>query len=202
MESIHKPKQVRGAYRSVATRLEREAIELVEGEACEDGDDARICRLETIEESLTTKLNELQKFDDQIIEIIKDDEIEDEILTANEYKIRISNVIRRIKRWQRKGEVSSTPAISSSRIRRQLSSIPTQPSFSTSPIQQARISFAGEHETKMNTSTHSSNWSCGNSNSKLPKLNLPRFNGDIVNFFSCWETFSTAVHEIRVFHQY
>ena len=90
---MYKLKQVRGAHRSVATRLECEAIELVEGEACEDGDDARICWLETIEESLTTKLNELQKFDDQIIEIIKDDEIEDEILTANEYKIRISNAI-------------------------------------------------------------------------------------------------------------
>ena len=88
-----------------------------------------------------------------------------------------------------------TPPISSTRVRRHLPSIPQQPSFSPTPLQGASSPFAGEHEIKANTSIQSSNLYSGNLNSKLPKLNLPRFNGDIVNFFSFWESFNTAVHE-------
>ena len=62
MESIHKLIKIRGANRSMATKLEQEALELL-SEPGEPQDDERICRLETILELLDSKLKELKLFD-------------------------------------------------------------------------------------------------------------------------------------------
>ena len=65
-EQAGKLKQVRGATRSVATRYENEALRLIEQpEQCSE---AQICRLETIEHLLETKLESLRILDQQILE--------------------------------------------------------------------------------------------------------------------------------------
>ncbi|XP_065051274.1 uncharacterized protein LOC135680947 [Rhopilema esculentum] len=198
MESLHKLIKIRGANRSVATKLEREALELL-SEPGEPRDDERICRLETILELLDSKLKELKLFDGQIIDVLEEEEkIDSEVTGANEYEFRISNAIRKIKRKLHPPNPFS-PA-TSTRIRRQLPTTPPSVRrlslLTTTPLTPANPS-SDEHDGNGNNSLQSgsSSSSHGNSNSKLPKLQLPRFSGDIVNFFSFWESFNAAVHE-------
>eukprot|EP00795_Rhopilema_esculentum_P016499 gene16499-7917_t len=172
MESLHKLIKIRGANRSVATKLEREALELL-SEPGEPRDDERICRLETILELLDSKLKELKLFDGQIIDVLEEEEkIDSEVTEANEYEFRISNAIRKIKRKLHPPNPFS-PA-TSTRIRRQLPTTPPSVRrlslLRTTPITPANPS-SDEHDGNGNNSLQSgsSSSSHGNSNSKLPK---------------------------------
>ena len=191
MDPLHKQIRIRRAHRSVATKLEREAIQLL-SEAEEPGGDDRICRLETITELLDSKLKELKVFDGLIIDLLEDEEkIDSDVAEANEYEFRICNAIRRIKR--KLHPPSPVTPTTSTRIRRQL---PTTPPSARVPSSVTPLNPSSEEQSGNGyISFQSASLSHGNANSKLPKLQLPRFNGDIVNFFSFWESFNAAVHE-------
>eukprot|EP00795_Rhopilema_esculentum_P003568 gene3568-9568_t len=156
MESLHKLIKIRGANRSVATKLEREALELL-SEPGEPRDDERICRLETILELLDSKLKELKLFDGQIIDVLEEEEkIDSEVTEANEYEFRISNAIRKIKRKLHPPNPFS-PA-TSTRIRRQLPTTPPSVRrlslLTTTPITPANPS-SDEHDGNGNNSLQS-----------------------------------------------
>ena len=122
MEPLHKQIRIRRAHRSVATKLEREAIQLL-SEAEETGGDDRISRLETITELLNSKLKELKVFDGLIIDLLEDEEkIDSDVAEANEYEFRICNAIRRVKR--KLHPPSPVTPTTSTRIRRQLPTTP------------------------------------------------------------------------------
>lgn len=57
------------------TRLEREALQLL-SEDGDPGDDDRIWRLEKIVEALDSRLKELKLFDEQVIDVQDDENIE------------------------------------------------------------------------------------------------------------------------------
>ena len=72
-EPLHNQIRIRRAHRSMATKLEREAIQLL-SKAEEPGGDDRICRLETITELLDSKLKELKVFDGLTSDLLEDKE--------------------------------------------------------------------------------------------------------------------------------
>ena len=128
----------------------------------------------------------------------KDGEIEDEITDASEYELRITDIKRRVQRFLRPEEFKTT-----TRIRRQLPTTPPtirreRPITPPTPRRQLPATPTGQNVGLALGQSPLSNFSgsgSGSGNSKLPKLNLPRFNGNIVNFLSFWESFNIAVHQ-------
>ena len=80
MGSFHKFKQIRGANGSVVTTLERKAPQLINDQTCEPEEEDLIWLLKTVVELLATRLKELDKCDDKLIEVAEDEELSTKFL--------------------------------------------------------------------------------------------------------------------------
>ena len=176
MENLSRARQVRGAHRSVATKLENEARKILE--KADVMSDAESARLEAITGLLANKRSELKEQDYHILGLVEANEVDTEVTTSHDIELRITEIITRIQRC----------FPSERRPRRQL---PTPPRSQITPTRRLLPSPPIEQSQFSPISTVSSR---GNGHSKLPKLNLPKFNGDVTSYFSFWEGFRDAIH--------
>ncbi|XP_065068226.1 uncharacterized protein LOC135693624 [Rhopilema esculentum] len=109
------------------------------------------------------------------------EEIEKEIEEASDWETKINEVIAKIDEFKR-GSYGPSPASS------RRSSIQA---FSQSEERSQHENILSLPAQNLNRRSEESNVGAG---VKLPKINLPRFNGDVTRFSSFWQSFECAVH--------
>ena len=176
-------KSVRAGHRSVVSRILRRYDERKDSEGDLDTEE-----LETILHSLTEKLDVLKELDGKILEQTQEDDVERELIDADEYNFNLDPKVRKIrKHLQAKTSTLSASAKSFTAVH-----------ATTQPHQQAGSAHDVSHNSQVpdfrSSSIQSTTSNSSNATHKLPKLNLPTFNGNILDWNSFWDSFDTAVH--------
>ena len=191
----------RGANRGVITKLIGEADTILEN-ATSELDIKTKNKLTRIEEMLKEKSKLVSDLDEKIVSVCKVEEIEKEIDEAETLKMRVMDALANISLTTTPSNTSTTYTTtggSAAQFTENNPSIPTG-SLSTPPSTQA-IQTTGSPPASSappspnQTSQHSGTPPTTNAaTSKLPKLTLPKFRGEVTQFKPFWDTFESAVH--------
>ena len=148
-------KAVRAGHRGVVTKLTREVGKaLSEAEA---GD--KVGRLNVIYEQLQTKLNVLQKIDNEVLTLCNVEAIECEIEDSEDVSARIFDYKHRIEVYLKSQSASSAV-------------LNTEVSYPVVTPGMASVT-----------------------RTRLPKLELQKFKGNITSWMPFWDSFKSAVHD-------
>ena len=168
--------QTRRGNRSAITRLEREVLQAKDAVLTPN----LLARINSISASVSQKQKYLAELDEKILEKIPLEQIEREIDEAMEWTVKateIVNLIEEIKKYRPKRE---------------------QDLNTTNHPAEVTASVPGETDSSNDkaTSPHNHSFSSVSSTQgvRLPKLELPKFNGDITEFNSFWQAFDCAIH--------
>ncbi|XP_062621678.1 uncharacterized protein LOC134283249 [Saccostrea cucullata] len=165
-----KLKAVRAGQRSAVTRLLKRL----------DEENTNSEEIETILETLTDKQEILRDLDENILTETAEEDIEREILETDEYNFNLNSKMRKCKK-----HFLEQNAVASSFLDQDENS-------------QLGGNSQSSHNFRENSRGHQSFTSFSNSNSanfhKLPKLNLPIFEGNVLEWQSFWDSFDSAIH--------
>jgi hypothetical protein len=183
-QSIERKRAIRKANRGVITKYINEANDLLHEE------DSDRDRLITIQGLLREKLDYIKRLDSEILDICEIKDIDKEIIESEEINTRVLNISKKILKATSEGHlVTNQTAISvqdehinepqqSELQNESVVSNNSAPQESTDQIQHNQVSQQ-HHVTK----------------SKLPKLELPKFKGELTKFRSFWDSYDSAVHK-------
>lgn len=179
---MEKIKFIRRGHRSVVTRLINKT-----NERFETGPSAREIR--TAIDSLETKQELFKTLDNQIIDVTEVDDIEQELLDTDDFNYNLESTIRRYKEKLEEGNPTQ----------RLVSEITHSPPNSISALNhnsnQANHESDTDHFTSQpSTSASSSATPSSNFYHRLPKLDLPKFNGDVMSWTTFWDSYYTTIH--------
>lgn len=140
-------------------------------------------RLAHIEKILKEKTELIHDLDKKIIAVCKVEDIKEEIENAEDLKMRVMDAIKAISL----GTTLTTPfnSSSSSNLTQGTNTIfipPSSPGSSSASQQQPQGNFGNGTENPKPART------------KLPKITLRRFKGDVTQFRTFWDTFESQVH--------
>ena len=166
-ESVKRLKLIRGGNRGKVTKIQREVIELLQTHGNESSTDKEefTRQLAIMLKTLKEKQSYLTKLDEEILQRCPMEEIEREIDEATDISIKIDEIVDQIEEKLRATSCTST------RTRSEI--------FNILPSNELNVSASSNRSTMQGI--------------KLPKLNLPRFNGDITKFQPFWQSFKCAV---------
>ncbi|XP_071177507.1 uncharacterized protein [Mytilus edulis] len=178
-----KLKSIRAGHRSAVSRILRRFEERSETEEKPEEDE-----LETILDTLKEKQDILKDLDKNILDSVQEEDIEQEILDTDEYKFNLETKIRKIRKFiQAQTSNLNAAARSFSPHNETL-----QPIHNVGPVYNIRDD---SQNTGLNFTSLRSNSSVNSSNfHKLPKLNLPTFDGNVLEWQSFWDSFDSAIH--------
>ena len=174
---MEKFKAIRRGQRSAVTRLINrtdEKIETTEISARE---------IRTAIEALQTKRDVLKTLDNQIIDVTEIEDMEQEILDTEDFNFHVDSTIGRYKEKLEEG--NSTQRLVSEHTH-----------SSSHPISVLNQNSNQNHQESSTEpiASHSSLAPMSSFYHKLPKLDLPRFNGDIMSWTTFWDSFNTTIH--------
>lgn len=118
------------------------------------------------------KKDTLQSLDEQILEKTDSDEIGDEIIESDEYYLGLEDKLRK---YREHLNTNTNPTCTSSSALRS-----NAPAFNP---------YANQIQQTLSQSS-----SMSNQNHRLPKLSLPNFNGDILEWQHFWDSYESTVH--------
>jgi len=183
-DQVARVKALRGGNRSVITKLEKEALDLIQGrDEREKGD--RINRLGSIKVTLREKRKLLKELDGKVSEHCAIEELAKESEETADWEMRIYEVLCKIDDFQ-KGDsnmedVGTRASASITPVRARRSQTPPD----VSPVTVQNVSSPSR------SSSSNGNYATG---IKLPKIQLAKFNGDITKFPAFWQSFEHAIH--------
>lgn len=164
---LHRIKSLRiGSKAAVTKTLKKLEDEITVGEESSVNTEQISLLLNQIEKKKTT----LEALDEQLFSQIETEEITDEILDLDEYYLELESKIRKYAKYLK-------PDISANSILRT-----NAPEYVPSSYQTQHMS----HST-CNSTTSSQNH-------RLPKLSLPNFNGDILEWPCFWDSYESTIH--------
>ena len=137
--------------------------------------------------SLTNKRTILEDLDARILDYTPEEDVEKEIEDADGYVFEIEKTLSKFETFSQ-SNMHAQPATNQT----EFSLNPNAPAFpegSSSylhPMQNQTLPLYSSQGNFSNTSTNSSQYH------KLPKLNMPTFDGNILNWQSFWDSFSSA----------
>ena len=170
----------------VVKKRGREACRLIK-EHGEQREKDLISRLHSIEITLNEKLILLDKLNDQVLEQCEETDIEKEIEETTELSTLINEWIDRIKQFKNKGNKGIKE------------SVPSQSLETTdTPIvshQEETQNVAQQNENLNASVSNESTSSRVFGGVRLPKINLPRFNGDITKYQHFMQSFKYRIDE-------
>ena len=169
-EALARLRATRTGNRSVITRLINEADKILGSDSLDKG------RLKTIANLLEEKLKFVEDLDNQILEACGVEEIEGEIETSAAIVSRVLDAQRKISEITKPLPVEIPPQSSS----------PNQ-THAISPNQDSVGMFSEVSNQDPLSLPH-------RVRSKLPKLVLPKFRGDVTQYRTFWDSFESAVH--------
>ena len=180
-DELPRLRATRAANKGVITKLigESEAI-LETGTAIDDKTRNRLIRIETM---LKEKIKLVTDLDEKIVSVCKLEDIEKEIDDAESLKMRVMDAIANI-------ALTTTPPKSTTPT----FAPPSDPSgsqpFNENILAHQPPSTSGTLPPIQTSPTTGPSSAI----SKLPKLTLPKFKGEVTQFKSFWDTFASAVH--------
>ncbi|XP_052699402.1 uncharacterized protein LOC128176925 [Crassostrea angulata] len=182
-----KLRAVRSGQRSAVTRLLKKLEEsFLEENNTED--------IETIVSTLKEKQEILRNLDDRILEDTVEEDVEKEILEADEYKFDIESKIKKIKKHLLvQGSTLNATASSYQYLDRNENLQIEKNAHSTHDFSQN--SCVQQTVTSLNLNPNSNSGATHSANShKLPKLNLPIFEGNLLEWQTFWDCYNTSIH--------
>ena len=182
-EQLNRLKARRRGHRGVVTKVLREATSLMIGELTTVIKD----RLKTICELLQEKTRVLKELDDEILNISPTEDIEQEIILADEFVDKISKTLKGITlHLKRPVAVNNS---SNSDV------TPDATADATDGDESAQQPSSDHESTLTPGNLASSLRGQGKGMPKLPKLIIPKFSGEIAKFRSFWDSFDSAIHK-------
>ena len=170
---------IRGGNITSITKLERQATSLLEELINENREQVeKVIRLEAIQKSLREKQTDVNGLNEKILEFCPEINIEKEIDETTELNFRIDEILGRIQAFK-DGCYAQTNTFG-------VGSGTTHIITSTLSREAENVEEATNNEHGLNTS----GVTMGSVAIRLPKITLPRFNGDITRFMSFWQSFS------------
>ena len=183
--------QIRAGNRSVITKLENEVSATISSITSGTGTSTSatkanlIAKIESISTSLRQKQQYVKELNDQLIEKIKIQRIEREIEEAAEWDSKIFEVINKIEQIKL-GNYTSEQQPSRSE--------PGQVRSNAQHEEQVEHKEQVKQEEQQESSSLNSSFIAQQAAIRLPKINLPKFGGDITEFNAFWQSFKCAVH--------
>ena len=219
MTDLARKRAVRAGHRGVITKLTKEADHILSQEFPNEElqADKFKARLQTVDTMLQAKITVVKPLDEQVLELCENAEIVKEVDEADEIESRVLDMRNLIAENRKKSqskarntstnvvvdhETSGIAGVESEVHQPTLQNLESQTTSSTgtsSVIEQS----SDAHESNLlveqsNLPVHQNAASSGGSNysrSKLPKLVLPKFKGDITSYRTFWDSFESAVHK-------
>ena len=188
-EQLERVKAKRRAHRSVVTRLINEATPILEGEISE----RLLTRLRIIDGQLEEKKTMLAALDEEMLSQIEVREVETDVVDSEAITYKIAQMRGEIRAVLERPEIESrdehvTETVSTAESHERVSP-PSSPVLSEHTVRTIASSLASpEHVSDVNTESRSG------IKPKLPKLQLPKFAGDITKFRTFWDSFNSAIH--------
>ena len=175
-----KLKSTRAGQRGATTKLLQKFEERWETEETRDTSE-----LESLLETLKEKQELIRDLDRKILDYAAEEDMEKEILEGDEYNFNLDSKIRKI----RKLLLAQTSALNAS------AQSFTEPSHFSQTVNSAHKFTDNSHIQGYHPSFVNS-YSSGNSANfhKLPKLDLPKFDGSVLKWQSFWDSFDSAIH--------
>ena len=167
---VNKLKSQRAAHRSATTRLLKKIEDAKENSA------ADIEEVSVLFDKLALKEKTLAKINEQILEA-SEENMEEEIIEIDEYHINLDTKIRHLRKFFDTKSDTNIPTHDS-----QFNTF--QPTASTSQQSSSANVYYPMYPSVSSVS----------STSHLPKLTLPKFDGNILMWQTFWDSFESAVH--------
>ena len=184
IQGIERLRKVRGGHRGAATKSGREACVLMkENSNNRDGD--LISRLNSIRSTLHDKQALLKSLNDQILGKCNENEIDKEIEESTEINTQINEWIERIKMFKCSGPKNVVPE---NQIETSKTSTPKRPE-APSNAQQGTPPFVHLGTSIVSDTTSSRAFS----GVRLPKINLPKYNGDVTKYQHFIQSFKCSI---------
>ncbi|VDI51319.1 Hypothetical predicted protein [Mytilus galloprovincialis] len=187
---MEKLKAIRGGHRSAVTRLINRTKERISQE------DIGHEELSAAADNLTKKRNLLESLDSQILDGTELEDMEQEILDADDYAMNMEVVIRRFK-----DIVSGNKTTPFQQTVSETTYVPIANTLDSSNFPSTSIAnHNSNHSENVFTVDNNSVYTNANPTTatnfyhKLPKLDLPNFTGDILTWQTFWESFETTIH--------
>ena len=180
-EQLPRLRATRVGNKGVVTKLIAETEGILHGPyPLEEKTRNRLARTEKVLKEKTELIHDL---DEKIIVVCKVEDIKEEIENAKDLKMRVMDAIEAISI----GTTPTTPfnSSSSSNLTQGTNTIfipPSSPGSSSSSQHQPQGNFGNGRENPKTART------------KLPKITLHRFKGDVTQFRTFWDTFESQVH--------
>ena len=208
-QNINRLKAIRRGNRSVVTKLSNEALEYLNTE--DELAETKLSRPETIDNQLQTKLNVLEELNQQLLSVRKIETIEQEIEDSEDILAKILDCRKRIDNKLRpKSKLPVQQASTSSVLQQQ--QVQTPQVSNPEPLQHVQLQtdqVSQEIEqtpqnpeqnltvqqvvNEINQSTVTTSPSFV-ARTRLPKLTLPKFKGNVANWTTFWDSFQSAIH--------
>ena len=176
---LARKKRTRAGHRASATRLINQATTAMGAE------DVDTDQLSLIRQLLVEKVETLKIIDNKVAELVPDAELEDEILSVDEYKEKVYGVLAKLNRAL--GPTTSPTPTTVARAE----PLPTAGHLTPA-------AKTGHSVTKPRTPTETQPPSVTPPPTadrvKLPKISLPHFRGNLMRWTTFWDSFDSAVH--------
>ena len=170
-----KLKAIRAGHRGAVTKL----LKRVDGTSQELLQEHDVSELLSIREIIRNKEKIISELNDKIVEQISEEEIQEEIEEADRYAFDIEMALTKLAKIVRDNENSAF--MSHTQLNPHAAEFMSQGNQNQPSVTQPFTSASAFSNTSM---YH-----------KLPKLNLPTFGGDILEWQPFWDSFCAAVHE-------
>ena len=179
-DDLKRIRAIRSGNRGVVTKYTKEVLELLKSDPW---DQSARERLSTIANLLNEKLIRLKELDAQVLQLCDVNDIEQEIEETEEIYSRTMDVRREITKV-------TSQQVDKSKAKQTTSVVHME---STDEANLADVLHSHTTKEPELTSSPSKN-TLQSARSKLPKLVLPKFKGDITNYRTFWQSFESAVH--------
>ena len=183
-QGIERLRKIRGGHRAVVTKLGREACVLIK-ENNDNREANLVSRLNSIRSTLNEKQTLLNTLNDKILERCNENEIDKEIEESTELTTLISEWIDRIEQFKCNGSENRVP---SNQVETPKTSTPKR--VEAEPNTEHSTPTFERLETSGITETTSSRVFSG---VRLPKINLPKFNGDVTKYQHFIQSFKCSI---------
>ena len=205
VDPLKKLSCLRGGNRAVVTKHQHEIDTIIATFTNQHDISEKIPRMNSIATTLKEKRRCLKALDEQILDKIDYSSMEKEIEEASDWETRIYECLEKIEAFNRGGFTSTTFPSHGGQQSPGLSTVQaTGVGLGATGVPQGTGAggFGVSHEFTggqlqsspiQNRSLNRSNISTS-TGIRLPKINLPTFNGELTQFNSFWQSFECAVH--------
>ena len=182
-------KSVRSGNRSAVTRLFRRLDEAKENSNFDEEEVIATLGKLVQKQTLFEDLNE------QILKLTEPENVENEIIDSDEYSVDMETKIRHIRKFIQNVQTPQSRYIDSHTTTHTLNpeTIPFVPTHNTANPHNAQSFENPSVQASHTFNTQQSTFSSASSH-RLPKLSLPIFSGNILEWQTFWDSYESAVH--------